>query len=66
MVIEVGPWGVRGRALLPGGQSGDPASPFHADQAYRYSDKAWRPMLVEATDVAANTIEQRDLLVPRG
>jgi acyl-homoserine-lactone acylase len=54
MVVEFTPNGVVAEALLVHGQSADPDSAFHLDQAYRYSDKAWRPV-VFSTDTIANS-----------
>lgn len=45
-------------ALLSHGQSGDRGAPFYADQMYRFSDSAWRPVRVTAEDVRADTVEE--------
>lgn len=43
-------------AVLTYGQSDDPASPGYVDQAYRYSDRAWRPVLFRDEDVLADPV----------
>jgi acyl-homoserine-lactone acylase len=60
MVVEFTEQGPRAEALLTYGESGDPESPFSADQTYRFSDEAWRPVLFREQDVLAdpNLVEQ--------
>lgn len=60
LLVEFTEEGPRAEALLTYGQSGDPASPFFADQTYRFSDEAWRPALFREADVLAdpNLVEQ--------
>lgn len=55
MVVEFTRNGVDAEALLIHGQSADPESAFHLDQAYRYSDKAWRPVLFDREAIAGGT-----------
>ena len=59
MVVEFTSSGVSAEALLIHGQSADPTSAFHLDQAYRYSDKAWRPVIFDLADIssAADSVE---------
>jgi len=65
MVVSYTPDGVTAEALLASGQSADPSSPFYADQAYRYSDGAWRPVRFAEADVAAATERQQVVTAPR-
>ena len=46
--------GPRCRALMTYGQSEDPASPFHADQADRFSRLEWRDCLFDRADIEAD------------
>lgn len=55
MVVEFTREGVSAEALLIHGQSANPASAYHLDQAYRYSDKAWRPVVFDVAAIAAVT-----------
>jgi acyl-homoserine-lactone acylase len=64
MVVAFTAEGVEAEALVVHGQSSDPLSPFHVDQAYRFSDKAWRPVRFDADDIATDT--QRTLVVSGG
>ena len=64
MVVAFGASGIEAEALVVHGQSSDPASPFHVDQSYRFSDKAWRPALFDPEDITADT--QRTLEVIGG
>jgi acyl-homoserine-lactone acylase len=61
LVVEFGATGVRADGLLAFGQSADPDSPFHVDQAYRFSDRAWRPVLFTQAELGAGV--DRDLVV---
>lgn len=61
MVVGLSPRGVSGLALLPPGQSADPTSPFHVDQAYRFSDQAWRPMWFDDQDINNAALFQKEL-----
>ncbi|HTV96645.1 MAG TPA: penicillin acylase family protein [Steroidobacteraceae bacterium] len=51
--VEFGPT-VRAKALLTGGESGDPASPHFADQALMYCAGRFRDVLFAPADVAAS------------
>jgi acyl-homoserine-lactone acylase len=66
MVVEFTPTGVFAEALLIHGQSGDPDSAFHLDQAYRYSDKAWRPVVFAPADIQAAADTAVVVTGPRG
>ncbi len=46
--------GPHARGLLAYGQSGDPASPHHADQTVAFSEKALRPMLLTDAEIDAD------------
>lgn len=61
MVVSFTPEGVAAEAMLASGQSADPDSLFYADQTYRFSDGAWRPVRFADSDVAAAT--ERELVV---
>ena len=50
-VVEFGPR-VKARAVMVGGQSGDPASPHFNDQAQRYADGNLRPVYFYPEDLA--------------
>ena len=52
LVVELGPDGPVAEAMLAYGQSGDPASPYYADQTYRFSDRAWRPVRFTEDQIA--------------
>ena len=54
LALDFAEGGPRAQALLPYGQSGDPASPFFADQTYRYSDGAWRPVRFTEDEVRSD------------
>jgi acyl-homoserine-lactone acylase len=41
-------------ALLTYGESGDPSSPFFADQTAMFSAKQWRPILFTPEEIAAD------------
>jgi acyl-homoserine-lactone acylase len=66
MVVEFTTEGVFAEALLIHGQSADPDSAFHLDQAYRYSDKAWRPVLFDTSSIAGATDSVVVVSGPRG
>jgi acyl-homoserine-lactone acylase len=51
--VEFGPT-VRAKAIMSGGESGDPASPHFSDQALMYSEGRFRDVLFTAEDVAAH------------
>lgn len=55
MVVAFTGDGVSAEAMLASGQSADPGSSFYADQAYRFSDRAWRPVRFDADAVAGAT-----------
>lgn len=55
MVVRYAGDSVTAQALLVPGQSGDPDSPFHVDQAYRFSDRAWRPVVFDLDGIATGT-----------
>jgi acyl-homoserine-lactone acylase len=65
MVVAFTPDGPDATALLVHGQSGDPASPYWADQAYRYSDLAWRGVRTDPDDIAGAGERSVSLRVPR-
>ena len=65
MVVAFTPEGVVAEALLASGQSADPDSFIHADQAYRYSDRAWRPVRFDDGAVSAATERERLVGAPR-
>jgi acyl-homoserine-lactone acylase len=52
-VVEFGPR-VSARAVSAGGQSGDPASPHFNDQAERYRDHNFRPVLFSDAELAGH------------
>jgi acyl-homoserine-lactone acylase len=54
MVVGFDEAGPVGRGLLTYGQSGDPASPHHADQMREFSAKCLRPLLFHDADIAAD------------
>jgi acyl-homoserine-lactone acylase len=47
--VDFGPTGPTARAVVAGGQSGDPASPHFFDQAERYRSHDFRTVVLEAT-----------------
>jgi acyl-homoserine-lactone acylase len=51
--VEFGPT-VRAKAIMSGGESGDPASPHFSDQALMYSEGRFRDVLFTPEDVAAH------------
>jgi acyl-homoserine-lactone acylase len=55
--VEFGPT-VRAKAIMTGGESGDPASPHFADQALMYSEGRFRDVWFTPADVSAHA-EQR-------
>jgi acyl-homoserine-lactone acylase len=65
MVVRFASDGVSATALLAPGQSSDPASPFHVDQAYRFSDRAWRTVLFDSDDVASAAERSEELIASR-
>ncbi|MFJ2684351.1 penicillin acylase family protein [Pseudomonas sp. NPDC087342] len=52
--IEFGPK-IHAKALMAGGESGDPSSPHFADQAEMFSKGEFRDVLFYKADIAANT-----------
>ncbi len=56
MVIALGPDGVRGQNILPGGQSGSPRSPHFADQAALWLANETIPMRYLPEEVAAGAV----------
>jgi acyl-homoserine-lactone acylase len=65
MVVAFTPEGPDATGLVVHGQSGDPASPYWADQVYRYSDLAWRGVRTDPGDIAAAGERTVSLRVPR-
>jgi len=66
MVFEFTDEGPRAEALLTYGQSGDVESPYFADQTYRFSDKAWRPVLFTDDQVLDDpNLEEQVVRAPR-
>jgi len=61
MVVAFTDAGVSAEAMLASGQSADPTSAFYADQAYRFSDRAWRP--VRFDDDAVEAAVERERIV---
>jgi acyl-homoserine-lactone acylase len=51
--VEFGPT-VRAKAIMTGGESGDPSSPHFADQALMYSEGRFRDVLFSPEDVSAH------------
>ncbi len=49
-VVEFGDK-VRAKSMLAGGQSGDPGSPYFADQAQRYADREFKDVAYYREDV---------------
>jgi acyl-homoserine-lactone acylase len=56
-VLEYTADGPRARSLLTYGQTGDPDSPFFADQTERFSAKDWKAVPFTADDVEAATVD---------
>ncbi|GAB4201660.1 MAG: hypothetical protein OHK0013_13970 [Sandaracinaceae bacterium] len=56
MVIALGPSGVRGQNILPGGQSGFPNSPHFADQAALWLGNRTVPLRYLPEEVAAGAV----------
>ena len=56
-VVEFGPR-VRAKAVMAGGQSGDPASPHFADQIQRYAQGNLRPVYFYPDELAGH-VERR-------
>ena len=54
LVVGFDEHGPTARGLLTYGQSGDPASPHHADQMREFSAKRLRPLLFHEADIAAD------------
>ena len=52
--LEFTPDGPVARAFLTYGETGDPASPFFADQTVRFSNKDWRPVAFTEDAIAAD------------
>jgi len=51
--VEFGPT-VRAKALMAGGESGDPASPHFGDQAHMFCEGRFRDVWFSAQDVMAH------------
>ncbi len=56
MVIALGPGGVRGQNILPGGQSGIPTSPHFSDQAAYWLGNRTIPLRYLPEEVAAGAV----------
>lgn len=56
MVIALGPDGVEGHNMLPGGQSGLPDSPFFSDQALEWLANRTVPMRYTPAEVVAGAV----------
>ncbi|MBX3274924.1 MAG: penicillin acylase family protein [Sandaracinaceae bacterium] len=56
MVIALGPDGVEGHNMLPGGQSGNPDSPFFDDQAAEWLGNRTVPMRFTPAEVVAGAV----------
>jgi acyl-homoserine-lactone acylase len=54
MVMEFTAGGPRAKAFLTYSESGDPASPYFADQTELFSKKQWRPILFEERQIASD------------
>lgn len=63
MVIALGPSGVRGQNIIPGGQSGLPGNPHFADQARLWLGNQTIPMRYLPDEVAAGAVS-RERFVP--
>jgi acyl-homoserine-lactone acylase len=64
MVVVLADAGASADAVLAYGESGDPLSPYFADQTYRYGDEAWRTVVFGAVQPAPST--ERTEQVVRG
>lgn len=58
LAVEFGPRAPRAFSILAYGQSTDPASPHHADQAAMFARGELKPVRFTAKDVVAHTIRQ--------
>jgi acyl-homoserine-lactone acylase len=56
----------RAYSVLAYGQSPDPASPYHADQAALFAANRMKPVLWSEADIAAGAIERYHPGQPRG
>lgn len=65
LVVSFTPSGVSAEALLASGQSADPDSAFYADQVYRFSDRAWRPVRFRTDDIEAAADREQVVSAPR-
>lgn len=54
MALQFTDAGPHANAVLTYSESGDPASPHHADQTRLYSQKQWRPILFTDAEIAAD------------
>ncbi len=63
MAFSMNPDGVEGVNVIPGGQSSDPFSPFHHDQARQWIANESSPVHFKVEDVVANALG-RELLTP--
>ena len=63
MVIALGPSGVRGQNVIPGGQSGDPGNPHFSDQAPLWLANQTMPLRYLPEEVAAGATS-RERFVP--
>ena len=63
MVVSLGPSGVRGQNIVPGGQSGIPESPHFSDQAELWLANRTIPMRYLPSEVAAGAVS-RQVFVP--
>jgi penicillin amidase len=60
-LFSLGPDGVQGRAILPGGQSERPGDPHHLDQLVDYTQGTYRPVRFTRDEVDAGA-ESRSVL----
>ncbi len=59
MVIKLGPGGVKGQNILPGGQSGDPSSPYFDDQVRLWLANQTIPIRYLPSEVAAGAVSRQ-------
>jgi len=61
MVIALGPEGVRGRNIVPGGQSSRPGDPHFADQAHLWLANETLPLRYTVDEVVAGALSREEL-----